>query len=134
MPNISTEKVCFNIIKAREFDVKVDPVDSDPGSNASDDNMSVILEDFADDATYQELKSFIEALNQDEHAELVALMWVGRGEFEATELDKARSQAMGHSDAHTAEYLLGTPLLSDYLEEALNKFDLSCEEFELGRL
>ena len=57
MPNISTEKVCFIIIKAREFDVKVDPVDSDPGSNASDDNMSVILEDFADDATYQELKS-----------------------------------------------------------------------------
>ena len=34
---ISTEKVCFIIVKAREFDVKDTVTEPDPGSNAADD-------------------------------------------------------------------------------------------------
>jgi hypothetical protein len=34
---ISPEKVCFIIIKAREFDAKDEVTEPDPGSNPSDD-------------------------------------------------------------------------------------------------
>ena len=35
---------------------------------------------------------------------------------------------------HTADYLLGTPLRADFLEEGLSQFGRSCEEFEVGRV
>src|SRR5215471_15391021 len=41
---ISPETVCYIIVKAREFDVKVDPTDPDSGSNPGDDNEVDILE------------------------------------------------------------------------------------------
>jgi hypothetical protein len=31
-------------------------------------------------------------------------------------------------------YLIGIPLLGDYLEDGLNEFGLSCTDFEAGRL
>ena len=42
--NIDPGKVCFIILKAREFDAKVDPVEPDPGSNAADDGERAVLE------------------------------------------------------------------------------------------
>ena len=43
--NIDLSEVCFIIIKAREFDAKVDPVEPDPGSNEADDGEREVLED-----------------------------------------------------------------------------------------
>jgi hypothetical protein len=43
--SIATEKVCFLIIKAREFDAKDAVTDPDDGSNATDDSMISVLED-----------------------------------------------------------------------------------------
>ena len=37
-------------------------------------------------------------------------------------------------EKHTTDYLIGTPLLADYLEEALAAFGHSCEDFEIGRM
>jgi hypothetical protein len=39
---ISPEKVCFVIIKAREFDAKDEVTEPDPGSNPSDDGNAAI--------------------------------------------------------------------------------------------
>jgi hypothetical protein len=75
--SISPEKVCFFILKAREFDVKDAVADPDSGSNASDDAMIDVLEDHADDPTQQELRSFIDALTENEQVDLVALTWLG---------------------------------------------------------
>ena len=81
MPDISTEKVCFVIVKARELDVKVAPEEMDDGSNPTDDGMQRILEDYADDPTYEELRSFLAAQSDDELKELLALIWIGRGDY-----------------------------------------------------
>ena len=70
--SISREKICFFIVKAREFDVKDVVTDPDSGSNPSDDAMISVLEDHADDATQQELRMFIDALTEDEQIDLVA--------------------------------------------------------------
>ena len=78
--SISTEKVCFIVVKAREFDVKDVLTDPDDGSNATDDGMVEVLEDHPDDPVVQELTSFIAAMSEDEQVDLVTLAWLGRGD------------------------------------------------------
>jgi hypothetical protein len=134
VPDINTETVCFVIVKARELDVKVAPEELDDGSNASDDGMQRILEDYADDPTYEELRSFLASQPDDELKALLALTWIGRGDYSADDWDDVLGEITDVREQHTIDYLLGTPLLADYLEEALSQLGLSCEDFELGRL
>jgi hypothetical protein len=134
VPDINTETVCFVIVKARELDVKVAPEELDDGSNALDDGMQRILEDYADDPTYEELRSFLASQPDDELKALLALTWIGRGDYSADDWDDVLGEITDVREQHTIDYLLGTPLLADYLEEALSQLCLSCEDFELGRL
>jgi hypothetical protein len=127
---ISPEKVCYLILKAREFDVKDVVTDPDSASNAADDAMVSVLEDHGDDPTYRELRAFIGALNEDEQVDLVALTWLGRGDGTIEEWDSLRAEAARAHNKRTAAYLLGTPLLPDLLEEALAQLGLSCEDYE----
>ncbi len=125
---ISSEKVSFFILKAREFDVKDVVTDPDSGSNASDDAMISVLEDHPDDPTQQELRTFIDALTEDEQVDLVALTWLGRGDGTIEEWNELRAEAARLHNNRTAAYLLGKPMLADHLEEGLSQFGRSCEE------
>jgi len=116
---IDLGKVSEIIQKARMFDVKEELSDPQSGSNATDDDMRDILEDTADDPTLQELLEMIRSLDVDEQIRLVALAWIGRGTFEAAEWNDAVAQARAAHNTHTAEYLIGLPLLGDYLEGGL---------------
>ncbi|HLY04200.1 MAG TPA: DUF3775 domain-containing protein [Rhizomicrobium sp.] len=78
---------------------------------------------------YTELLAFIRALDVEERISLVALAWVGRGTYEADEWQQALDTARAEHNQRTAEYLLGLPLLGDYLEEGLAAFDLDCADF-----
>jgi len=134
---ISPDKVCFVIIKAREFDVKDVVTEPDPGSNPSDDKMIAVLEDHDDDAVVEELTTFISSLSEDEQIDLVALAWLGRDDNTIEDWQALREEAAReHSTrtTQTANYLLGMPLVSDYLEEALSLFGQSCEDFENTQL
>ena len=128
--SISPEKVCFFALKAREFDVKDVVTDPDPGSNASDDAMISVLEDHPDDPTHQELRSFIDALTEDEQIDLVALTWLGRGDGTIDEWNDLREEAARLHNNRTAAYLLGKPMLADHLEEGLSQFGCSCEDYQ----
>ena len=126
--SISPEKLGFIITKAREFDVK--DVVTDPGdsSNATDDAMLSVLEDHPDDPVAQELAGFIRALSEDEQIDLVALTWLGRGSGGVEDWADLRAEASRAHNRRTASYLLGMPLLSNHLEDALSQFGLSYEE------
>jgi hypothetical protein len=132
--SIATEKVCFIVVKAREFDVKDVVTDPDDASNASDDNMISVLEDHGDDPVANELRGFIGALNEDEQTDLVALAWLGRGDGTIDDWRELRAEAARAHNKRTASYLLGMPLLADHLEEALAQFGRSCDDFEMGHL
>jgi hypothetical protein len=132
--NISPEKVCYIIVKAREFDAKVDPVEPDPGSNPADMGEREILEDYADDPTLAELRAAIDDLNDDEVVDLIALAWLGRGDFAKSEWEDAQSLANERHKHHSANYLTGIPMLGDYLEEGLSQLGYSCEDYEINRL
>lgn len=131
---ISPEKVCFVIIKAREFDAKEEVEEPDPGSNPSDDKGIEVLEDYPDDPVVEELTQFIDSLSVDEQVDLVALTWLGREDYAADDWASVREEAARAHNEHTAEYLLGEPLLSDFLEEGLSMLGFSCEDYELNRL
>ena len=94
---ISPEKVCFVIIKAREFDAKDEVTEVDPGSNPSDDKDVSVLENHEDDPVVEELTSFINSLSEDEQIDLVALTWLGRDDYSASDWPAVREEA---AEAH----------------------------------
>jgi len=127
---ISPEKVSYIIMMAHEFDAKEADSDPDEGSNASDDKMIDVLEDTGEDATEDELISFINDLNDDEQIDLVALAWLGREDNTLADWPELRAEAARAHNKRTAAYLLGMPLLGDYLASGLEQFGISFEEFE----
>ncbi len=131
---ISPEKVCYVIIKAREFDAKNDVTDPDSGSNPSDDGDAAILEDHPDDSVLEEITSFIDALSHDEQIDLVALAWLGRDDFDADDWPGVREDAADAHNERTADYLIGMPLLGDFLEEGLAVLGYSPGDLEAERL
>ena len=124
------ETVCFIIMKARQFDVKEAETEPDPGSNPTDDNDAAILQDHGDDPVQEELTSLISELSDDEQIDLVALMWLGRGNYGTGDWDDLRAQAAEARNEHTAEYLTGEPLLADHLAAGLDAMGLSCADYE----
>ena len=129
MPEIAVDKVCFVATMSRALAAQDEGVSPD-ASNPADDREAVALTSAADRPTRRELTQFIEALDADEQDALVALAWIGRGDFEADDWRSAVAEAARRREGPTAAYLLGVPLLPDYLADALSAFDQSCEDFE----
>jgi len=126
--SISPEKVFFVVSKARQSDIETDEPE--------------LMADFADDDSVSgqpgagrntdrsELSTFIRGLNVDEQVDLVALMWLGRGDSDIENWRELRSEAAQAHNNRTAAYLIGTPMLGDYLEEAMSQFGMAPEDFE----
>ncbi len=83
-----------------------------------------LAEEENDDMSDEELRELIDDLNVDEAAELVAIAWIGRGDFEATDFEQAVQEARERAVRSTSDYLLGMPLLPDYLEDGLDALEL----------
>jgi hypothetical protein len=126
---ISPDSVFPILLKAREFDAKVEQTDPDSASSPSDDNNVDVLETAPDDPTYAELVSAVHDLNDDEQRDLIALIWIGRGDFTLDEWDEAREAARDIGRARTPRYVAEIPLVSDYLEDAMSQFGHSFEEY-----
>jgi hypothetical protein len=84
-----------------------------------------VLEDHGDDPVAREITGFINAMSEDEQIDLVALMRLGRGDGTLEEWSELRREAADGRNGRTASYLLGEPLVSDYLAEGLEEFGLS---------
>ena len=74
------------------------------------------------------LRAFIAELNEDEQASLIALAWIGRGDYTGEEFEEARTLAKERNIRDPAEYLLGIESLGDILEEGLDELGLSLED------
>lgn len=132
--DVDLETVGFIIVKAREFDVKVPPLVPDPASNPADDGEDAVLSDYPNDGSRVELRAAIDNLNEDEMSDLVALAWVGRGDYDQKSWGEARMLARERRERHSSDYLLGMPALGDYLEEGLSVLGYSTEDIGLGHL
>lgn len=127
MLTIPLHKVCYIVQKAHEFDAEMAPEDPDSDAANTEDQDVAILEARRSNPTYDELVAAINDLNIDERNELIALCWLGRGDFAADEWKEALAEAAERNRGHAARYLTGMPLLGDHLEEGLDMLGLSCE-------
>ena len=136
MPDLSIplETLVYIIEKARQFDAEVPPVLPEDASDPGDDHIGdpAILEDRPDNPTQQELAGAIEQLSDDQRDELVALTWLGRGDYTKDDWDDALETARERHNGKEARYLMGTPLLADYLEEGASQLGYSREDLENG--
>lgn len=126
MLNLNPEIVCNLIERAREFHAKegvIIPEETTDSSGTAD-----MLAEYQGDPTFQEFRNTINDLEPDQQVSIVALMWVGRGDFDAGEWEEAYRAAGEEWTQHTAEYLISTPLVADYLEEGLAALGYTCEE------
>lgn len=86
----------------------------------NDESQDNIFEMDTEDPIQQQARGLIDGLNEDEAYDLVVLMWIGRGTYGLDELNEARKVAREEATQSTSDYLLGTPLLADFLEEGLS--------------
>jgi len=127
---LKPETAFFILLKAREFDAKVaGPDGGEDASNPSDDREVDVLIFGPDDTAEQELFAAIRPLNEDERLDLIALIWIGRGDFGFDEWAEARNAARRIPRAQTPRYVREIPLASDHLESALSELDLSLNDY-----
>ena len=125
---LNSATVCFLIDKAREFHAKEAVTIIEEPNSPTDDWALQVLADHRDDATYQEMVDTISDLEPDQQIALVALMWLGRGDFSLGEWKQALRQAGDAYNNRSADYLIATPLVADYWQEGLIAFGRSCDE------
>jgi hypothetical protein len=130
MLKIRLETICYIIAKAREFQAKEQVVFPDNASGPGDDWAMQILADHIDDMSFLEIKASVEDLSAEQQAELVALMWLGRGDYALEEWEDATAEALVQyvDNENTAKYLLAHPMVTDHLEEGLIAHGYSCED------
>lgn len=102
------------------LDQSADTVEFDADRLEDSHHHDGLAEEEAEDLTAQELTALIDDLNQDEAATLVAVAWVGRGDFDATDFVSASEEASARAEGSTSAYLLGMPLLAEHLEAGLD--------------
>ncbi len=155
MLEMDVDKVCFVVVKMREYEeeglIRAETDDEESSLDEQAEEELGSAEEFgatdedggeeeapaetaSGDGILEELATFVRNLDEEEQIELVALAWMGRGDYEAEQWDEAKQAAADRHNDRTAEYLLGIPLLPDYLEEGLAAFDLSCVDFDESRL
>lgn len=122
---IARDKLAWIVLKARAFDEMVAPEGMEDGSNAADDREMGALEEGPDNPAALELRVFLADLNTDELADLLALVWTGRGDYGRATWREARASAAETEDAHAVDYLMGTPQLGDLISDGLEEIGIA---------
>jgi hypothetical protein len=110
---LSSDDAFFILLRAREFDDVIDLADLIPDEPAPAGE---------DEEIEAELATAIGGLDDDALTDLVALVWIGRGDFAAEEWAKARRAAVELGRERAPGYVAGMPMVSDYLEHGLRAF------------
>ena len=123
---ISSEKVCAFIEAARELAGKV-PSTAGDRTTTGDDSKLVTIEDYPEeDSRRQQVVEFVAGLNVEEQIDLLALIWLGRGDYDIDEWDAALAEAEARIAARDPDYMIGDAAVPEYLGDALEAFGMSC--------
>ena len=113
------------IVRVRGLQAREALVDEDSGSNATDDRMVDAVQDSKEDLSLLEVAQEIRGLNERQQAELVALLWVGRGDAEPEEWEATVEAARNSRDIPTERYLLTRPLTGEYWAEGAERLGVT---------
>ena len=127
------ETICRLILRAKELEAQVPAVDAADDPDDVDDfddeggQALSVLEDELNDGVEEEVQALLDDLAEDQLAEVVALAWVGRGTYDASEWDDAFEEANTLDGEQKIDELMDMPLLGGHLEAGLAAFDYSCD-------
>ncbi|NCA69968.1 MAG: DUF3775 domain-containing protein [Sphingobacteriia bacterium] len=128
MLHVPIELLCGIIDKSREFQAKEAVVLPDSLLSPSEDWALQILADHGQDYCLREIAAAIGEMSERQRAELIAIMWIGRGDYVPEEWEQAVGDALGDYSIRAATYLLAHPMISDHLEEGLLALGYSCQD------
>lgn len=126
MIDVNPEVVCQLIELAREFHGQEQVDIPDVEGDMDDEWVEQALSNHVEDMGLQDFRSVINDLEPEQQIQIVALLWIGRGDYSTDEWDEVLEQARDDWTPKTAEYLLVHPLLAEHLEEGLELFGLNC--------
>lgn len=127
MLEVNTETLCRLIDLAEEFHAHQN-VDITEEPETIDDWAAEPLEPHEENSFLIEFRSVMDGLNPDEQQQIVALLWLGRGDYELDEWDEALEYAAEAWTPTTADYLIAHPLIADHLSTGMEAFGLHCED------
>lgn len=132
MFTVDRGKICFLVIKGRQFQAKVaDPLDAeDASSPVDDDGSEVLLDDPGEDAVRDELHATLAEMDERELSETLALLWLGREDIDTDDWDDAVTEARESLSSRTPDAIIQTPLFPYYLEEGLARMGSTCSDIE----
>ena len=128
MLSVRIDTICLLIDKAHQFQSQEQVVLGDVPGIPTEDWALEALADHAEDPCLNEVRDLLNDIDPNQRAEVVALMWLGRGDYEVEDWDTAVEDALEGYSERTAEYLLAHPMVADDLEEGLIQLGYSCEE------
>ncbi len=128
--NIGLDRLSHIILLAREYDEGLphEEEEEEEENHVGEAIDEELVEEHEYDLAYQEIKGALSNLNSDDLASLVAVVWIGRGTYDAEEYDEALAEAADLDTARMADYLIGTPLLAEYIEEGMTRLGVEFEE------
>ena len=127
------ETICRLILRTKELEAQVPSAGEDDSPEDVDDlddeggQALSVLDDDLNDSVEEEVQATLEDLAEDQLAEVLALAWVGRGTYDASEWDEAFAEAGDLDPDERIDELLDMPLLAGHLEAGLAAFDYSCD-------
>jgi hypothetical protein len=129
MLNVNGESVCRLIELSRAFQAQESDAFQDDVSDPIDEYAAIQrLAAHEDDVSLAEFRTVIEDLEPDQQTEVVALLWLGRGDFQEAEWEDAKRLAWDEWTPNTADYLIGHPMLPEYLTAGLAVFGQQCDQ------
>jgi hypothetical protein len=126
MLDINPETVCRLAELARVFHAQEEVVIPEEPDDPSGDWPTQILAGHAGDSFLEEFRGIVTDLEPDQQQQVVALLWLGRGDFSLEEWPDAVQQATDNWNENTADYLIAHPLLPDYLSDGLEQHGYGC--------
>jgi hypothetical protein len=127
------ETLCRLILRAKELEAQVpaqdpdeDPENVDDLDDEGDQALSALTDEL-NTGVEEEVQATLDDLADDQLSEVLALAWVGRGTYDASEWDDAFAEANELDADERLDELMDMPLLAGHLEAGLAAFDYSCE-------
>jgi hypothetical protein len=115
MLTIPIEKLADIIAKAAECDAE-----------------PLTMDEIAGKASYQRLNNALESLSNFERSEVLALAWLGRGDYLREEWREAVEEAHRNGSDSLMEYAVGRPSLCDCLKEGLRELGYPIVDYEIS--
>ncbi|WP_404385717.1 DUF3775 domain-containing protein [Caenispirillum salinarum] len=117
----------FLIARARHLDAAEQSIEADMELGPLETPREAVVER---DATRDELREALDDLTDDQKAEVLAVVWLGRGDYDPSTWDDALADAASGRTRRAAAYLMETPGLGDLMAEGLASLGVPEDDLE----